>query len=256
VARDILPLAHEGIFLLRDDVGQGPYSYLAISSKKAKGDPPMSKARRILKLLNEVKALSDKEMLAMLDDVFIKDGKLNQKVYDEFFWGPGRDVAMFLEPDENEDPDGSAAWHDSTLKHQIHDYYDGPLRKTGIWKNSYDLPSVLVRFSSGDADSQEELLDVIKDVKKKGIAEGNTVPTNIRDKMERELGEFGAIEITGMTPATAEQEGAENTFFGAVSDETSKYASMDDDKLIKSFKEHSKHLDQKVVKEVNKALGL
>lgn len=96
----------------------------------------------------------------------MKNGKVDDKKFDYLFFKFGEDAAVITEPDPD-DEDNYGAWSDSTLKHQIFDYWPTNRPKSaGQWPSGInDLPWVLMGYADDESEIIEDIRTAIKNYK-------------------------------------------------------------------------------------------
>lgn len=98
-------------------------------------------------------------------DSLFKDGGDKAR---EWVWEQVADnIACLQEPTEDEDQDIRDAFRDSTLKHKVQDYYDGPEREDFLLSGNFDLASCLAYYSYGDDASSRGYLQMISEYRQK-----------------------------------------------------------------------------------------
>jgi len=103
------------------------------------------------KLLNEASGIRgvDMDFLAKLDDILVKDGKLDEKVFEHLYEQYSETLAY-----ENEN---RAGWGDLSLKDQVFGWLPD---RGGIWDTKNDIPLALAKMAKRDKALQEEILAV------------------------------------------------------------------------------------------------
>ena len=104
----------------------------------------------------------NKKMLSILDEALSPDGKkIDHKLFDQLFSEFGEDLAVFTEPDPK-DEDEYAMWSESTLKHQVFDYWGDARPKNLRPFPGNDLPWVLACYSATDPSINKIILKILK----------------------------------------------------------------------------------------------
>jgi hypothetical protein len=94
----------------------------------------------------------DKKLLAELDKFLMPGGELNEPRFEYLFDIYAGDLSSYTEPDE--ESEDWEPWNDSTMKHQIFDYW--PTNRIArhpnfeLWKNWNDLAWVLADYAPDD----------------------------------------------------------------------------------------------------------
>jgi hypothetical protein len=112
----------------------------------------------------------DEKLLKALDEAMAPNGKLDDKAFKFFFDEWIETLATFTEPDPS-DEDEYGPWRDSTMKHQVFDYW-GTVRPKNAgnaeaWKNKNDLAWVLTDAASFDAEIKQDILKTIQEFTRK-----------------------------------------------------------------------------------------
>jgi len=104
----------------------------------------------------------NKKILSILDEALSPDGKnIDNDLFDKLFNEFGEDLAVFTEPDPK-DEDTYEMWNESTLKHQVFDYWIDSRPKNARPFPGNDLPWILACYSAADPSVNKSILKILK----------------------------------------------------------------------------------------------